>query len=125
MYWNIVRDSLQEQGFDVRKVVMPRNLNVTVKVPLRDLEKFVTATAKGPVGLDEHGQLLPRGGMNAVIYPGFTLPGGNEPTIILVRKGASHVKRSICHEILHIFEYYLNLQPGTLARPFTKYWNEE
>jgi hypothetical protein len=101
---------------------MPRNLEVHTKVPRRDFVRFLrthSKEAREKHAVEEHGQTVPSGEASGCIHAGWRFPDGEEPTIILVRRGTRHEGITIYHEMLHIFEDYLGLKPGTLALPAT------
>jgi hypothetical protein len=117
-YWNTVKQIVSEGGYDVSQIPMPRNLEIHTKVPRRDFVRFEKAHFKEvreKVGMEEYGQVVPFGESDGIIHVGWRIPDGQEPTIILVRRNAPHVGFTICHEMLHIFEDYLGVKPGTLA----------
>jgi hypothetical protein len=98
---------------------MPRNLEIHTKVSARDFVRFIRAhhkEAREKGAMKEYGEIPPYLEISGLIHAGWRVPDDVEPTIILVRKGAPDVKATICHEMLHIFEDYLRLPPGTLEK---------
>jgi hypothetical protein len=65
----------------------------------------------------EHGYVRAWQGVPAVIF------GGPAGFLILVRKGFG--PRFIQHEMLHIFETYLGVRPGTLEKRNLDLWARE
>jgi hypothetical protein len=117
-YWNTLKQIVSESGHDVSQIPMPRNLEIHTKVPRRDFVRFHRMhfkEAREKHAVEEHGRVFPVEESHGCIHAGWRIPDGQEPTIILVRRNAPHVGFTIFHEMLHIFEDYLGVKPGTLA----------
>jgi hypothetical protein len=116
-YWEITKHALSASGYDTEKVPMPNELRIFVNVPHRSFANFQKSCKNRDN--DEYDGDYSNVVADASIYLGCQMTEHSEeqePTLILVHKGAAHKKRSIFHELLHVYEYYLGLKCGSLAR---------
>jgi hypothetical protein len=59
-YWDAVKQTVSELGYDVSKISMPRRFKVYTKVPRRDYAQFIKThykEARERYAIEEHGRI--------------------------------------------------------------------
>jgi hypothetical protein len=124
-HFDAVKAWVQNAGYDVSSMQMPP-VRVFTGLSRRDMTFYVVAgreflMTKGfdmdQGQKDEHGYVRDPGAVPAFIM------GGPDGFTILVSKGFG--RRTIQHEMLHIFEAYLKLPPGTFERKNLEMWRRD
>jgi hypothetical protein len=121
-HFDFVKAWVQGLGYDVSSMKMPP-IRVFTGLDRKEMVFYVSIAKRflmtkgfdlNSGQMEEHGSVRP-----PEAVPAFIL-GGPSGFTILVKKGLG--SRTIRHELLHLFEAYLKLPPGTFEKKNLEMW---
>jgi hypothetical protein len=110
--WELIKSDLKSKKYEVDSIMMP-NIQAYI-IHEEDYDRLTEEFMKsGPIETEEYGEPVDRFFSSAAVKR--LNPDGTE-WLLLVCNGRRPLETELNHELSHIFEFFLKLKLGTLAK---------